>query len=145
VYVKPGQGRSTNAEGRTAIAGGEIGADRVSIFESDQNGNWVRVKLLLPPDPSPSFNFLFSVALEGDRLAVGAPDRAGSVYVFERHHGGTNAWGLVQELRVSGAAADQWGVGTDLSGDTLTAWNAANNEGATSAYGFERNASGVWK
>jgi hypothetical protein len=68
-------------------------------------------------------NFGHSVALEGDTLAIGAPDdddqgsNAGAVYIYTRSGAG---WSYTKKLTASGGAAgDEFGYSVALSGNTL--------------------------
>ena len=55
---------------------------------------WGFSKKIVPADIGGTNLFGSSVALEGDRLLVGAPGQeAGVVYEFRRNHGGANNWG----------------------------------------------------
>ncbi len=69
---------------------------------------WGLVKELSAPGASGSDNDNFGqgVALWGDCALVGAPDqnsRRGAAYVFDRHAGGTQAWGQIAEITPSSA------------------------------------------
>lgn len=68
------------------------------------------------------------LALEGDSLVVGVTrlpadllvELPGQTYVFERDEGGTDQWGLVQELAGAGVGyTDFFGADVELLGDTL--------------------------
>jgi len=76
------------------------------VFERDAGGPgaWGQVAWLLPSDGAPDHDFGRSLAIDGERIVVGAPlhdgqgTDAGAVYVFERDLGGPNAWGEAQRL-----------------------------------------------
>ncbi len=76
---------------------------------------WEPVRTVTAPDAAAGDAFGRSLALEGDTLVVGA---VGAVHVFQRHHGGPDAWGRVAKLTSSGS---QFGWCVSLSGDTLLA------------------------
>lgn len=94
--------------------------------------------------PLASEAFGKSVAVAGDRIAVGAPGReAGAVYVFVR-----DGVGFRQEARLLSAApksGGRFGETVALDGDTLVVGAIEENGGATSAgaaYVFVRGAMG---
>ena len=75
------------------------------------SGEWVEVRKILGADTAANDMFGYALALDGDRLAVGAlrddsPPLAdaGSVYLFERNKGGPERWGQVAKLTASEAA-----------------------------------------
>ena len=84
------------------------------------------VQQLVASDAGDEDNFGTSVAISGQTAVVGAYQHdhdgfdSGSVYVFERHLGGSNAWGQRKELTASDAAAeDVFGFSAAISGNTL--------------------------
>jgi hypothetical protein len=98
-----------------------------SIFERDRTtGVWVEMATLTPNDDPEGFGS--SVSISGDTAVVGAssddekggPDSfSGSAYVFERNHGGPNAWQQVFKLTAfDGVAGDQFGWSIAISGST---------------------------
>jgi len=61
-----------------------------------------------------------SVSLSGDRLAIGAPGvsavgQTGKVYICERNAGGTDRWGIVQEIVAPFSPSIRDGFGTSVS------------------------------
>jgi hypothetical protein len=67
-----------------------------------------------------------SVALEGDRLVAGGPYACSIKWgfipdertiIYDRNQGGAEAWGVLQELWISGC--EDFGEDVDLDGDTL--------------------------
>jgi hypothetical protein len=136
-----------------SLADTAAGVDAGAVYVFVRSGaTWTLQQKLTAAGAAAGDRFGTDVALEGDRLAVGAPaddtpagQDAGSVRVFERT--GT-AWSEGPTLVTSdGAAGDWFGVSVSLSGDTLAAgaWNddtpAGFNTG--SAYVFVR-AGAVW-
>lgn len=112
---------------------------------------WSEQAKLIAPDHDGGDQFAFSLAVDGDTIAIGAPEewnlngpRAGSVYVFVRN--GTN-WNFTAKLRASdGALRDHLGRSVDLVGDRIvTGANEAETgeEDSGAAYVFVRSA-GVW-
>ncbi|HMO03118.1 MAG TPA: Ig-like domain-containing protein [Kiritimatiellia bacterium] len=96
-----------------AIDAAATGTNRtggVFLYERDAGGSnaWGEIARFFPSGVGiTNADFGWSVTLSGDRLAVGAPrvdvnpattNREGAVFVYARHQGGTNAWGLVQRL-----------------------------------------------
>ena len=131
-------------------AGGIVDAGGVYLFERDLGGpdNWGERTIL--SDPATDGWYGWSVALEGDRLAVGAlfgPSRFGHAYLYERDQGGVNAWGLVTELFASdGALDDRFGRAVAISGDTIAVSADGNDDfgsSSGSAYVFDRDQGGV--
>jgi hypothetical protein len=114
---------------------------------------WHETTPLVAPDAAAGDYLGWSVALDGDTAVVGSLRDddlgvdSGSVYVFERHLGGPNAWGLARKLAASnGATGDQFGVSVALDGDTLLVGanfgdGVAPNTGT--AYVFERDLGGA--
>jgi hypothetical protein len=110
-------------------------------------------KRLIAPDREFGDNFGYSVALDGETLAVGATrddsdanGDQGSVYVFTR---GNGLWPFQQKLTAAdGGASDNFGFAVALDGDTLVAgnfeddFNSENTEQGA-AYVFTRS-DGVW-
>ena len=95
-----------------------------------------------------------AVSISGDTAVVGtlAGDvgsnaNQGVAYIFERHQGGTDNWGLVKTLTApDGAKDDKFGLGVAISNDTVVVGapfadvGGHSNQGA--AYIFQRNAGG---
>jgi uncharacterized repeat protein (TIGR01451 family) len=90
--------------------------------------------------------FGFSVAASGNTMVVGAPQddhagaHAGAAYIFERHLGGPDNWGLVKKITAADAGANHsfgWSVG--IHGDTVSVGACSAN----AAYVFDRNFGGA--
>jgi hypothetical protein len=151
---------SVSISGDTAVVGavgdGDNGADSGSafIFASNHGGttNWGQVKKLVASDGAAGDLFGWSVSISGDTAVVAAvcdDDNgadSGSVFIFERNHGGANNWGQVKKLVASdGAAGDEFGNQVSISGDTaLVGANRGDGKVVDSgaAYIFERNRGG---
>ncbi|MBU1692851.1 MAG: FG-GAP repeat protein [Verrucomicrobia bacterium] len=154
-------GWSVAVAGDVAVAGAygdsDAGASSGSayVFERNAGGTnaWGQVRKLTAPDGTATDWFGRSVAVAGDVVLVGAPydddvgDDSGSVYVFERNAGGTNAWGQVVKLRASdGAAGDRFGWSVSVADDVAVVGASLDDDagGASgSAYIFRRNAGGT--
>jgi hypothetical protein len=103
---------------RAAPAGG---AAYVLVRDGDA---WVEEAKLVPPDAPPSASFGQSVAIDGDRIVIGALtddpgglQNAGSAYVFVRDAGG---WSFEAKIVDSDAEAGaEFGYAVAISGDTV--------------------------
>jgi hypothetical protein len=130
-----------------------IGAGAAFIFNRNQGGSneWGLVRRL---DPSPlpaTADFGRSAALYRDIAAVGAPyesdliDGMGAVYVFQANRGGSNNWGQVRRLKVSGIDVPYLGWSVALWGDVLAVGAVGDDSGTPNSgavYLFERNRGG---
>jgi len=95
------------------------------------NGAWALQKTLSPSvaDQVAGNGFGWSVALDGDTAVVGcancndnigAPSNSGSLYVFRQNQGGTNQWGMSQELSGSQPGyIDRFSFALRLRGDSM--------------------------
>jgi FG-GAP repeat len=148
-------GASVALDGTTAVVGaasqGAVAyrAGAVYVFER-QAGQYVEVQKLMASDASAQDEFGFAVALDGDRLLVGArygdapgATDSGAVYVFERSAG---VWTETAKLVASDAAPiDYFGQSLDLDGDlaVVGAWGDDDaGTGTGSAYVFRE--AGGW-
>ncbi len=93
-----------------ALGDDDLGADAGAVYIYEWSGaSWVRTAKLFAPDPAPAAYFGWAVALDGNRLLVGAPGdveaglNCGSAYVFE-FDGST--WTSNQHWTASDAAVD---------------------------------------
>ncbi|MFQ5613515.1 MAG: hypothetical protein ACE5H9_15430 [Anaerolineae bacterium] len=125
------------------------------IFERNQGGvnNWGQVVKLTSDDIAPGDRFGWSVGISGNFAVVGAPadqDRGtdtGSVYIFERDHGGADNWGQVKKLIANDAAMyDIFGYALSIAENSVVvgAWgksDAGSSSGA--AYVFQQGEAGV--
>ena len=119
------------------------------VFERNQGGTnaWGQVRKLLASDGATNDRFGFSVAADGDVVAVGAYGDAsarGAAYVFERNQGGTNAWGQVRKLTADdGTNSDYFGFGVAVAGGVILAGAQGDNSSRGSVYAYERNVGGT--
>ncbi len=115
------------------------------VFELGAAG-WAQTAKLVPSDGVAAGTFGRSLAIDGDRVLVGANNQfpettetAGAVYVFERAGA---AWTQTAKLTASDAAeGDYFGVSVALEGDVAVVgagWNDDPSENAGSVYVFER-------
>ena len=75
------------------------------IFEKNKGGsdNWGQITKLVPYNGKFNDQFGYSVSISGDIALVGAPEHykdgdRGVVYMYRKDEGGSNKWGLVNEL-----------------------------------------------
>lgn len=131
----------------TKVPGGAV-----YIFERDQNvpHSWEQTAKVVGLDTNFGDGFGVDVDLSGDYLVVGqyaGGDYAGSIYIFERNHGGANSWGQIANLKSSdNSAYDYFGYTVAIDGDVVVA-GAPGNDGLTgAAYVFELDleGSGEW-
>ncbi|MBK7645128.1 MAG: FG-GAP repeat protein [Planctomycetes bacterium] len=120
------------------------------VFQHSSQG-WIEWQRLKAGDPTTSAGFGFSVRIEGNRMAIGAPAalaqgnlNSGAIYVFELSGG---SWSQTAKLAANDAAINFFlGYSIALSGNRIIGgavgeWHAGINTGA--AYIFEL-ASGTW-
>ena len=120
--------RDTIAIGRTFATFGEDGVD---IYRRATSGQWALESSLLPTDNFPGNRFGISVAIDGDKLAVGAskddPDDLthawegkGSVYIYDRVN---TTWSLTGRVSASdGSQGDEFGSSVAIK-STATGWD----------------------
>ena len=138
-----GFGESVALEDGLAVVGApSFPTDRVYVYEFD-GGAWTESAILAPVDPTDSETFGASVAVQGERIVVGATNGSigavtpGVVYVFDRV-GGT--WSQTARLQSSDAEqSDAFGNSVALDQDTLVVGafqDDDNGEDTGSAYVF---------
>jgi cyclophilin family peptidyl-prolyl cis-trans isomerase len=93
------------------------------IFEYN-DGNWTQQAKLTAYESHVEDWFGQSVSISGDCAIVGAfltdttKTNAGAAYIFYRHQGGTNHWGLQVGLSPSDAAVNDWfGYSVSINGE----------------------------
>jgi hypothetical protein len=102
---------------------GGIDAGAAYVFRR-MDGEWIERAKLVPPGTQPGIQFGASVAIDGDRIAVGAPDddgvrrRPGAVYVF-RFEG--DRWVKEANLIGSGSWGSHLGTAVAIEGDVVVA------------------------
>lgn len=125
------------------------------VFKRNTGGaeGWGEVARLLPTIEPEYSLFGASVAIDGDRVIVGAPetlvdgeDYAGMAYLFERNQGGADAWELVSIIDAGPfiQVDAEFGTAVAVSGD-LVAVSAPFEDGPGSygaVYVFGRNQGG---
>jgi len=148
-------GHEVAISGGTVVVGADgddAAAGSAYIFERNQGGadNWGQAKKITASDRTAGDEFGYSVAIFGDTVVVGANldddngNDSGSAYIFERNQGGADNWGQVKKiLALDGAAGDEVGHSTSISGGTVVVGADGDDAGAGSAYIFERNQGGA--
>jgi hypothetical protein len=141
---------------------GGVTVGSVYVFERDLGGadQWGERTEIFPQGLTASSRFGLSVSLDGDLLAVGAPDAflnvgdptPGAVFVYQRNMGGPDAWGEVFRWSPTGAGSNSgyFGWSVSLADGRLTVGapefdvipGTANREGAV--FMFSRDAGGAW-
>lgn len=120
------------------------------VYESGPGG-FVQTAKLLASDIKSNDRFGYSVATDGQTIAVGSRYKddlgygTGAVYLFEKVSG---QWTEVQKLLPADPTANKFfGASVDVSGDSLIAGAELDSSvapGAGSAYVFERQPGGPW-
>jgi cysteine-rich repeat protein len=123
------------------------------LYERQPNDVWLQVDKLVASDSTPNSWFGWSVAIEGDTVAIGAQlaqvDQVvkGAAYVFERQADGS--WKEVAKLLASdGNPNALFGYAVSISGTSMVV-GAYRQELVTGlstggAYIFDRQADGAW-
>jgi len=130
-----------------------IGSGSAYIFEQDANGNWFQASKLLPFDGQLLDNFGYSVSLDGDRVAIGAPRdndngiESGSTYIFEQDADGN--WIQVSKLLpLDGERRAIFGHSVSLDDDRLAIGSPYKDNDPSLGYGstyiFEQDADQSW-
>ena len=137
--------------GNTLVVGAELdGSTRGVVYVYTWNAaqaRWVeQAKLYAPDRDSAGEGFGKSVAIDGDRLIVGAPNdstvgaNGGAVYVYARSGG---VWAPEAKLRAAdGAAGATFGQSVGISGTSAIVGSAGGS--ADSAYVFVKSGATTW-
>ena len=127
-------GSAVDVDGNTIV----VAANRDIAPSSNRSGRvyvydlnptslvWQLTASLHAPVTNGVGRFGSAISLQGDTLAVGASEifqggiTSGAVFVYGRHAGGTNAWGLQRSILPSGLSQNaRFGAAVALDGDTL--------------------------
>ncbi len=156
-------GAAVDIDGDVAVVGApfaditdsqEQGA--VYIFIRNASGQWQESKIITVPDGAQYDQFGFSVAIDGDRIVIGAEEAAanghsseGVAYIFERHEGGTDFWGQVAKLigpsNIQNLA--EFGHAVALDGDLVLVGAPGagpSTHGAAYLYARDEGGAGNW-
>ena len=153
-------GVSVSLDGDTAVIGADHNDDHgldsgsAYIFQRDLGGphNWGQFAKIAASDASNDDRFGKSVAISGDTVIVGSPGdddngtNSGSVYVFQRDHGGLNAWGQVAKVTaLDGGDDDSFGKSVAIDVDTAIIGSSSDNNGTNSGsvYVHRRDFGGI--
>ena len=144
-------GISVAIDGERAVVGAygddDSGPDAGAayVFERSGTGDWVETDKLLAVGGEATDYFGYTVAIDGDRVVVGAFG-ADAAYVFER--GGTGVWVETDKLVASdGTASDEFGSSVAIEGDRVVVGNDGDDDNGLnsgSAYVYVRDISGDW-
>lgn len=146
-------GYAVAIEGEIAVVGapGQGGhANKAYVFERQIDGTWEEHQILSPSSPQSAGGFGWSVAIDEDIIAVGAPyeDSAfGAAYLYEQEPDGS--WTYAGRVVASDRSEDaSFGIRVSLNNGVLLV-GAEFGGGATSAYGraylFSRSGTGSWE
>jgi hypothetical protein len=134
-------GQTVDLDGDVAVIGSTLATPIVPIRVFERSaGTWLETATLTPGDGALGAVFGYDVAVSGDTIVVGAPERAGAgprrsgVYVYELVN---NAWTETAKLTVvEPQTDDQFGVSVDISGDSIVIGaNGADRVGFTALQG----------
>ncbi|MHB1341367.1 MAG: cell wall-binding repeat-containing protein [Coriobacteriia bacterium] len=118
-----GFGHSVAISGDVMVAGARAyNGWRGGAYVFRYNGvGWAQEALLTAPDAAVNDQFGISVAIDGNRIIVGAQDHnhagypGGAAYIYDYNAG---TWGFTKELNVAGVVGDDFGCAVGVSGDT---------------------------
>lgn len=114
-------GSALSISGQTLVVGapGDAAGGIVYVYLND-GANWQLQQAITADSAGPSARFGHSVAIEGERIIVGAPgaaSRAGAAFIFERSAG---SWTQTARLDASDAGAGhRLGSSVAISGDSV--------------------------
>jgi len=125
---------------------GTVGAH---IYQRDGGAptGWEHVVEIEPNDHGADWDHV-SVAMSGDFVIIGVPDSGtyGKAYVFQRDHGGPDAWGQVSTIESDIDRAYYFGHSVALDGSTaIIGASRANSGGAAYVYEQSPAGSGNWE
>lgn len=145
-------GYALDSDGDTLVIGApgeDVGLQQnrgaVYVLRRDSAGTYVQPQRLLAPDGTVDDQYGSAIALRGDVLLVGAPNRtvagvheAGTVYAFRRSAG---VWTLEAQLIATfPAASGGFGAGLDFDGSTAIVCGRFTTE----SWVLQRAADGSW-
>ncbi|MCE2881041.1 MAG: FG-GAP-like repeat-containing protein [Planctomycetaceae bacterium] len=148
--VSPNQyfgGSVASDSGRAVVGANGFNSDTgaATVFERGSSNSWSLTTTLFGGDSATGDRFGEAVALDGDVIAVGAPEATGSVasqgavYVFLKVG---SAWPQIAKLTASdGATGDLFGTSVALKGDTIV----VGAPGADVSGGVDRGAAYVFR
>ena len=105
----------------------------VHVYVRQPDGTFSFARRLVAPDGSDGDGGRFgsALALDGDRLVVGAPGNLGNGAAYVFRHTGSGAFAYEQKLvAADGAPGDDYGIAVAVRGDTLAVGARLGNSGA---------------
>ncbi|MDF2577802.1 MAG: Ig family protein [Chlamydiales bacterium] len=136
-------GCSVAIENTRIIVGAYNNGTGGAVYIYDYNGSsWIETQQIIASDAAVSGNFGYSVALSGDRIAIGAygQNSKGAVYIFEKGIG-SSPWAQTTKLTpLELSNNDQFGYSVALKGNALIA--SSNNKTVVSMTGGNVTAAG---
>ncbi|GJM10154.1 MAG: hypothetical protein DHS20C11_24300 [Lysobacteraceae bacterium] len=154
-------GFSVSVDDDTAVIGAGADNDGGSesgsayVYSRNQGGaeNWGQVIKLTASDAEAFDRFGHSVSVDGDTVVIGAywdddgGNNSGSAYLYSRHEGGDDNWGLVAKLTADDAVVrEEFGTSVSVDGDTAVigaAFGYGGEASSGSAYVYSRNHGGA--
>jgi hypothetical protein len=127
-----------------------LNAGSLYVYEFDGAGGWTETKLVAS-DGASGDRFGFSVAVAGDRIAVGAHgdddngSDSGSAYVYEPD--GAGGWTETKISASDGATADAFGISVTTDGDRVVVGSHGDDDNGAlsgSVYVYESDGAGGW-
>jgi len=157
-------GGSLDIDGEHLVVGapGEnINQGAIYIFRRHQTAGWQPVAQPTVVGNAPGFTIGgqgTALAMEGDRLIVGAPTtsqnvglairpNSGLAYIFERNTGGEDAWRLIRVLAGDDPrSGHRFGASVDIAGDcaVVGAWGADSETGQVHVYLRNQGGTEAW-
>lgn len=145
-------GMDCDLDGDVLVAGAFGTFGKAFVFER-VGGVWTQTAALEDPTPNKQDDFGRSVAVEGDRIAVGEAvrdgawtPRPGSVLIFERVGPPPGNWAFAQEVKAGNASTlDHFGQCVDLQDGLLLVGAYSGKQGSVrtgTAYLFEEGLAG---
>lgn len=127
---------------------GQVDSGAAYVFRRDLDGHWSEEAKLVPSDPQSGAQFGRAVAMDGDLIAVGAPQRnnvRGAVYLFRLAlgAGGPPVWTQEAILTPTGVfAGDAFGTSVSIAANRVIAGAPGDDIGTSlnqgSAFVFEK-------
>lgn len=137
-----------------------VGVDSGAAYVYERNAggadNWGEVAELAADDAAADIRFGYSVAVNGDLIAVGAQRgdgaeaQSGALYLFARDEGGADNWGQVTKItHPDGKSGDRFGESVATDGDLILVGAprgdaATTDEGAAYLYGRDEGGADNW-
>jgi len=157
-------GVAVDIDQETIVVGGEyepsspgFRSGRVHVYHRNPTSSvWDLKASIVSPVTNNFARFGATVDLEGDLLAVGAPEAflngtvSGGAFIFSRNLGGSNAWGLVKSIIPTGVVNNaRFGFDVSLHHETLVVGSpqigtAPTNRGAVFVYQKNQGGSNQW-